>query len=213
MPGCQCSRRDSISKRAHSRSRVVPGEILTAESAGFHQGHRQRIAQRELGGGRRGGREVVRAGLLFHAHIQGVQGSFGDRAVDPSNHGDKGNLPGLQQGQELDQLRGGPALGDGDDHILLSDHAEVAVQGIGGVEECGRRAGAVEGGHGLPGHVGTFPDAREDESPARFSLLENEGNRAVKVLAESLGQARNGLGFEAKGAQCGIPSGAGSGGR
>ena len=155
----------------------------------------------------------MRAGLLFHAHIEGVQGGHGDRAVGPSHHGDEGNLPGLQQGQQLDQLGGGPALGDRDDHILLSDHAEVAVQGVGGVQERGWSAGAVQGGHGLPGHVRTFSDAREDESPARFSLLENEGNRVVKVLAESLGQARDGLGFEAKGAQCGIPSGAGSGGR
>ena len=113
----------------------------------------------------------------------------------------------------MDQLGGGPALGDGDDHILLADHAEVAVQGVCGVQEGSRRASAVQGGHGLPGHVRTFSDAREDESSARFSLLENERNRVVKVLAESLGQARNGLGFEAKGAQCGIPSGAGSGGR
>ena len=73
--------------------------------------------------------------------------------------------------------------------------------------------GAVQGGHGLPGHVRTFPDARKDETPARFSMLENERNRVVKVLAESLSKARNGLGFEAKGAQRSIPSGAGSGER
>jgi hypothetical protein len=142
-----------------------------------------------------------------------VQGSLGDRAVGPSHHGDKGNLSGLQQGQELDQLGGGSALGDGDDHILLSDHTEVAMQGVSSVQERGRRTGAVQGGHGLPGHVRTFPDARKDETPARFSMLENEGNRVVKVLAESLSKARNGLGFEAKGAQRSIPSGAGSGER
>ena len=119
----------------------------------------------------------------------------------------------MQQGQELDELGGGPALGDGDDHILMSNHAEVAVQGVGGVQESGRRAGAVQGGHGLSGHVRTFPDAREDEAPTRFSLLEDEGDRVVKVLAESLSKARDGFGFEAKGAQCSIPSGAGSGGR
>ena len=95
----------------------------------------------------------------------------------------------------------------------MADHAGVAVQGVGGVQEGSRRASAVQGGHGLPGHVRTSPDAREDEAPTRFALLEDKGDRVVKVLAESLSKARDGFGFEAKGAQCSIPSGAGSGGR
>ncbi|MCY1553588.1 hypothetical protein D9M68_900880 [compost metagenome] len=55
---------------AERAARVRAGEVFLAEAARVQHRHRQRIAQRQRGGGACRWRQVERAGFLFHARVQ-----------------------------------------------------------------------------------------------------------------------------------------------
>ena len=65
---------------------------------------------------------------------------------------------------ELDRLAG---PGDGEDHVLARDHAEIAVARLGRMHEEGRRAGRGEGGGDLLADVAALADAGDDDAAAR----------------------------------------------
>ena len=75
-------------------------EILTAETAGFHQRHGEGIAHRELGSGTVGGRQVVRAGFLIHRNVEHQLGGPAHGAVGPAYHGHDREVSGGQHGQQ-----------------------------------------------------------------------------------------------------------------
>src|SRR6185436_20554781 len=67
-------------------------------------------------------------------------------------------LENREQGVEFHRVA---ALRDADDDVLLADHAEVSVHGIGRMEEKRRRAGRIKGCDDLPGDDPRFPHPRD----------------------------------------------------
>jgi len=93
--------------------------------------------------------EVQRAGLDSHAGIQVHCCSLGQYRAGVAGHADKGDAQALYQRQQGDDLAGGAGIGKRQYHIVRSDHAHVAVAGLGGVHEEGGGAGAGQGGSDL----------------------------------------------------------------
>src|SRR4029434_6124396 len=63
-------RLDSSQALAQFSARMQVGEVFLFEAAFFREGHGERIAEREHGGGRRGGREAERTGFFVYLSIE-----------------------------------------------------------------------------------------------------------------------------------------------
>ena len=127
---------------AQFAARVQVREVLLAKSLLDQQRHRQRIpeSQGRRGAGRR--HQVQRARLLGHVAIQRQIGGVGQRGCRRAGHGDEARpepADGLEQAQDLSGLA---AVRQRDHDIVAMHHAEVAVNGLGGVQEEGGRPGA-----------------------------------------------------------------------
>ena len=73
--------------------------------------------------------------------------------------------PGVfDQAAELGRLA---RPGERQDHVVRGDHAEIAVAGLGGVDEEGGRAGRGEGGGDLAADMAALADAADDHAAAR----------------------------------------------
>ena len=73
----------------------------------------------------------------------------------------------LGVGDDVGQLARLAGLGQRQDHVVRADHAEVAVAGLGGMDEEGRRAGGGEGGGDLARHVAGLAHAGADDPALR----------------------------------------------
>ncbi len=70
----------------------------------------------------------------------------------------------LEGGDEVEELLGLAAVGEGEDDVVGRGHAEVAVDGFGGMKEVGRGAGGAEGGGDLAGDDAGLADAGEEDA-------------------------------------------------
>ena len=128
--------------------KVAGGEITALD-----EGHGEGIAEDELGGGAGSGSKVVGAGLVFDGGIEYDVGLLRQKRVGVAYDGDEGIAEVFDQWDENLDFGGVATLGEADDHVAGLYHAEVAVDGVGGMhEECGG-AGAVEGGDDFRGDV------------------------------------------------------------
>ncbi len=75
----------------------------------------------------------------FGLGIAGDRNQFGAHAAKHSQH--------------RDQFLGLPRVGNGNDHVLLGNHAQVAVQGFGSVHEKSGSAGRGQGSRDLARYV------------------------------------------------------------
>ena len=69
-------------------------------------------------------------------------------------------------GQEVEDFIGLAAVTEGEDHITRGDQAEIAMEGVLGVENHGGGAGAVQGGGDFVGDVAGFANTADDDFPA-----------------------------------------------
>ena len=70
--------------------------------------------------------------------------------------------------QHLQQFSGFSAVRQQQAHVLRCNHPEVAVQGIGGVEEQGHQADRRKSSRNLSGHDAAFADAGDHQ--LRFAI-------------------------------------------
>ena len=80
-------------------------------------------------------------------------------------------------------------------HVVVTNSAEIAVRGLGGVQEQGRRAGARQRGRDLPADDAGFAHARDDDAAA---ALEEHLNGAFEVAVDALDEAEDGGGLGAE---------------
>ena len=99
----------------------------------------------------------------------------------------------LEDGKERIDLGGMAAVGNGHHDVIHGDHAQVAVNGLSGVEKEGRGARAVERGRDLPGHEPGFSHARQNDPALGF---QNESDRVLELGPDPVHQVQYGLGLD-----------------
>src|SRR4029077_1492711 len=135
-------------------------------AARLEDGHGERVAHDEHGGGAGGRGEVEGAGFARHLHVQHHVPVPRERG--PGHAGDGDDLDGktLQRGQEVEQLLRFAGVTEGEDEITITHDAEVAVQGVHAVEDDAGGAGAGEGGGDFAADVAGLADADDDDFAA-----------------------------------------------
>src|SRR5207247_11123384 len=83
---------------------------------------------------------------------------------------------------DAQQLLALAAVRDGDEHVARLDHAEVAVVGLGRMQEIRRRAGAGKRGGDLARDVARLADAAHHHTTA---ALADQGERAQEALVDA----------------------------
>ena len=140
-------------------ARVQLGEIFLVKALNSNQRDGERITHGEGREGRARGGEVVRTDLALHAHIEHHVGLAGEQRVRVADDGNGRHTFALKVRQEAHDLVGAAAIGDEDDGILLGDHPEIAVIGLGRVNEERWRSRAGEGGRDLSTDEARLADA------------------------------------------------------
>ena len=186
-------------------ARMQVGKVLLAESLADEKRHRQGVAERQRGGGAGRRSQVERTGLAAHAAVEGRVGGFSQRAGGCAGQGDQaGAQPadGLDQPQDLGRLA---ALRQADHHVARLDGAEVAMDGLRGMDEVGRRAGARERRRQLPGDDARLAHAGGDHSAL---TLEQQAEGGIEPVVQAVGERLDRLGLDAQHATGQIEGGA-----
>ena len=105
------------------------------------------------------------------------------------------NAQALHRFDQLDQFFGFAAGGNCQQHVVRREHAEVAVQRFGGVQEKRRRAGAGESGGDFAADQAGLAEAGDDDS-SFASVQKFDGFFEAGV--EAVDQAGDGFGFDAQ---------------
>ena len=166
---------------SQAAARVQAREVDAREVALLHERHGQRVAHGDLRRGRARGREVEDAGLLPDAHVEVHVRVAGQRRVGLARHRDQAVAVGVDEGYDLQDLVGLARVGEGQHHVLLRDHAQVAVEGLARVEEEARRAGRGERCGDLAAHQARLAHARDD-------ALARAGEDRLHGLGEGVAQ-------------------------
>ncbi len=82
-----------------------------------------------------------------------------------AGHGDDTHIQPPDGGQDGEDFFTGAGVGQGNDHIAVDDHAEVAVAGFAGVQEERGCAGAGECRGDFVADVPGFAHAGNDDAP------------------------------------------------
>lgn len=149
---------------AECATRVEAGEVAGSEVATFDEGHREGVAHHQLCGGAGGGGQVVGAGFVLHGGVEDDVGLMGQEGVGVAHDGDEGVAEVLYQGYQYLDFWCVARLGDADDDIAGTHHTEVAVNGIGGMEEKRWCACRIQCRDNFLGDVGTFSDTCDDDA-------------------------------------------------
>ncbi len=177
--------------------RLPPGwkrlKVRGLKAAFGEERHRQGVAHGQHGGGAGGGGQPQGAGLPGHPGVDGHLAALSQGGARPPGHGDERRLQALQAGDEDGELPGFAAVGQGQDHVLGRHHAQVAVHGLHRMEEQGRGAGGVEGGHDFPGHDAGFAHPGDDD-PA-LGLI-HQVHRLDEANVQLRNQGGQPLGFD-----------------
>ena len=83
----------------------------------------------------------------------------------------------LERREQAEKLFGLAAVGEGEDDVAGGEHAEVAVNGLGGVEEVGGRAGGAERGGDLAGDDAALADAGDDDASGAVGRVKQQIDR------------------------------------
>ena len=151
---------------AQSTTGVGTGEVLGPKTPGIQQSQGQRVAQRHLGGGTGGGRQIQRAGFLGHGAVQPQVGMLGHGGLGVAGHGQQRRAQAFEDGQQDCHLLRFAAVGNGQYQILRGDHAQVAVAGLARVHKHGRGASRGQGSSDLAAHVSALAHAHDDHPAA-----------------------------------------------
>ena len=116
-------------------------EVVGGEAAVLQKGDGERIPERQLQQRRRGGRKPVRAGLLDTRQDQRRVGGLRQRRIGARGDRDERHAEPARVEHDVLELDGLARPGHGHHHVFRDDHAQIAVAGLGGMDEEGRGAG------------------------------------------------------------------------
>jgi len=171
MPGGEVRRRE-------------PAQAAGDQCQGVADGQHQRRARA------RG--EPEQTGLADGAGRDHDTGRATERA--PRTAGDRHEVDaaGAHVRQQPDDLLRLPRLRQREHEVIAAQHAEIAMHGLGRMEEVARRAGGGERGRNLAGHDPRLADAGDDDAAgAGF----DEPHRPDEAGVESGGRLEHGLGL------------------
>ncbi len=171
------------------------GEILHPESLADAQGHGQGVSESQRRGGAGGGRQTQVACFLVQPDVQAAGRAAAEGGVGLAGQDDERDLQALDELQEPDELQRLAAVGQGDHHVAVRQHAQVAVDRLSRVQEQGRRAGAGERCGQLVGDDAGLAHAPGDDPAA--ALLQHV-ERLLKPLVQLVEQGEDGLGLDAE---------------
>jgi hypothetical protein len=126
-------------------------------------------------------------------------GGLGQRRGGVAGHRDQRNALLLDGGQQGQQLLGLAGVGQRQHHVVLGDHAQVAVGGLGGMHEEGRRAGAGERGRDLVPHVPGLAHAHDHDVALAVGaalLVAQVAAGAHELLVQGVGELRQRRGLD-----------------
>ena len=135
------------------------------------------------------GAETERANFIQRPQDQGNIGGLRQRALLVAGDGDDGGCHLPERRQQFDDFLRFAAQRQGEDDIVLMDHAEIAVNGAGGVDEVGAGAGGVERAGDFLADVSRLAGAGDaDASGAMVEQLDRLQKRLVEPIRD--GQQR-----------------------
>lgn len=171
--------------------RVEFGKVVATKAAHFEEDHGQGIAEGEGGGGTGGRGEVERAGFFLVMVEEATVGKAHQGGIGERSHGDHTDAQALEVRDDANQVLSFAAIADENGEIPLAAKAEIAMQGLIGVEKGGWHAGAVEGAGKFlaDGHI--FTDAGENEFVAGGDALLKLVDHISEALVEFSGCALN----------------------
>ena len=114
---------------------------------------------------------------------------------------DERHLQALQRFEQADDFFGFAAVGDGQDGVAAREHAEIAVQRFGGMQEEGWRAGAGKRGGDFSADEAGFAHAGDDD--AAFAG-EQEVDGFFEAGVEAREDVLDGLRFDLEDAARGV---------
>ena len=152
--------------------------------------------------GRGGRRKPVRAGFLALGKRQHHFRRLGQRAVRVRGHRDQRHGEPARIGDEVAELDRLARPGEGEDHVVAGDHAEIAVARLARMHEGGRRAGGRERACHLHADMAALAHAGDDHPAAAGADEANSFGEAVDELrVERRFERAQALGFELNGAR------------
>src|SRR4030042_3719710 len=169
------------------------GEVFLAESFLFHQGDGQRLAQGQCGRRARGGHHVLRAGFAFPLGVEDNITEPSDPRLRVSGDGDELDAYPLDELEEVDDLFGFSAVGDGQDDVVRQDHAQVAVSGLGRMDEQRRRPATGQGSGNLTADESRLSHAGYYDPRLAFG---QEVDRPGEILVQPGNKGGNGPAFD-----------------
>jgi len=113
------------------------GEIFVLETAAVEEGNGEGIADGHGYRGAGGGSEIEGAGFFFYADVEDDFTGFCEGGFGISGERDNGNFKALERFEEIQDFLGFAAIGDGEESVATREHAEIAVEGFGGMQEKG----------------------------------------------------------------------------
>ncbi len=178
---------------AERAARVRAREVRLGEPAVLEQRDRERVAHRERRRRARGRGEVERAGLGGHADVEVHVRLARERRGRVAGHRDEARVHALEERQDREQLRGLARVGDREHDVALRDHAEVAVAGLGRVQEERRRAGAGERRGDLAADVARLAHPGDDHAAAAG---EQHAARLLELAAQAVDEGGDRAGLD-----------------
>ncbi len=180
---------------AEFAGRMERRELILAEALANEERHGERVAHRQ-GGGRAGRRhQVHRTGLAGDGAVERDVGGPGQRRRGIAGDGDEARAQPADRLEQAQQLLGFAAVRERNHHVVVSNRAEIAVRGLGRVQEPGRRAGARQGGGDLPADDAGLAHAGHDDPAA--ALVEHLDG-AFEMAVDALDEPQDGGGLDAK---------------
>ncbi len=158
------------------------GEVLDAEALAQADGDGEGVAEGEHGGGRGGGSEIEAAGFTRDAAIEGYVAGLGEGRVQIAGEADQGVALALEHGEQAEDFFGFAAGGERDDDVAGHEHAQVAMDGFGGVQKQGRRAGGAERGGDLLGNDAAFAHSGDDNAAVALAAAKDKLDCAAEWL-------------------------------
>ena len=162
-------------------------KVRLAKTTRFQQNHRQRISHHQHRRGRRGGREVERAGLALDRGIQRHLAEARERRIGVSREGDKFYVEALDEWQQVDQLSGFARVRESQHRIAIREQAQIPVQRVLRIQHHRRGPGRVKRRGDFMADVTRFADADDHQLTTTIQRLLKNLDRLDHALIQAAG--------------------------
>src|SRR5580704_8918159 len=149
-------------------------EVLGAEALAQRDGDGQRIAEREHRGGRSGGCEPQPTGFVWYRAVERDITRTSERGIEVAAEGNKRITDAFECGEQAQYLLGFTGGGEREHNVAPGEHAQIAVDGFGGMEKKRGRAGGGERGGDLLRDDAALAHAGDDDAAARLTAAKHQ---------------------------------------